>query len=214
MPACALDHLVIAAATLDEGADFVRERLGVEIGPGGAHPLMGTHNRLMRLGDNAFLEVIAIDPDAPDPGRARWYALDDPEMQAQLRSGPRLITWVVRALDIVGAVQSVAISVGEVTSVSRGNFSWRLTVPRDGRLPGGGVIPHMIEWDCGARPWEDMAEAGCDLERLVLAHPQPEWVAQTLKAVCSRGYDFVEVTAGETPSLSARIVTPGGIATI
>ncbi|WP_393939598.1 VOC family protein [Piscinibacter sakaiensis] len=43
---------------------------------GGAHPHMGTHNRLLRLGDHCYLEVIAIDPAAPPPARARWFGLD------------------------------------------------------------------------------------------------------------------------------------------
>jgi len=32
----------------------------------GAHPLMGTHNRLLALGD-LYLEVIAVDPAAQPP---------------------------------------------------------------------------------------------------------------------------------------------------
>ena len=38
--------------------------LGVPMAGGGKHPLMGTHNRLIGLGD-LYLEVISIDPDAP-----------------------------------------------------------------------------------------------------------------------------------------------------
>ncbi len=63
-PALKLDHLVIAARTLDEGARYVAARLGVETAAGGAHPLMRTHNRLLNLYGGAYLEVIAIDPAA------------------------------------------------------------------------------------------------------------------------------------------------------
>ena len=35
----ALDHLVVAARTLDEGAAWVEARLGVPMGPGGKHVL-------------------------------------------------------------------------------------------------------------------------------------------------------------------------------
>ena len=56
-----LDHLMIAARTLDEGAAYVRERLGVEVLPGGRHETMGTHNRVLSLGGGVYLEVIAID---------------------------------------------------------------------------------------------------------------------------------------------------------
>jgi len=56
-----LDHLTVAALSLDEGVAHVRRALGVEIPPGGAHPIMGTHNHLMQLGNSVFLEVIAPD---------------------------------------------------------------------------------------------------------------------------------------------------------
>jgi hypothetical protein len=45
---CAIDHLVVAAATLDAGAEYVRATLGVEPEVGGTHERMGTHNRLLR----------------------------------------------------------------------------------------------------------------------------------------------------------------------
>lgn len=37
---------------------------------------MGTHNLMLRLGDSSYLEIIAINPAAPAPGRPRWFALD------------------------------------------------------------------------------------------------------------------------------------------
>ena len=45
--ALALDHLVVAARTLEEGVAWVESRLGIAMGPGGKHAAMGTHNRLL-----------------------------------------------------------------------------------------------------------------------------------------------------------------------
>lgn len=210
MPACELDHIVIAAASLEDGADYIRERLGVEIPAGGRHESMGTHNRLMRLGPNRYLEVIAINPSAAAPDRPRWYALDEPEMRARLEQGPALITWVLRTADIIAAVQAAAVPLGAVTSVSREMLSWRLTVPADGHLPGGGVLPHLIEWDGGARPWEALPDQGFALDELTLTHPDPDWLAGALRTLCARGFSSVTVVAGDTPGLSARISTPAG----
>ena len=99
--AAQIDHLVVAAATLDEGVAWCEATLGVVPGPGGQHPLMGTHNRLLGLGGERFarcyFEIIAIDPAAV-PARARhqrrWFDLDDPVLQAALaKDGPRLVHW-------------------------------------------------------------------------------------------------------------------------
>ena len=45
------DHLVIGAAHLGDAAAIVEAQLGSELTGGGKHPLMATHNRLMRLAD-------------------------------------------------------------------------------------------------------------------------------------------------------------------
>ncbi|WP_210191749.1 MULTISPECIES: VOC family protein [Rhodomicrobium] len=210
MPACELDHIVIAAASLEDGADFIRERLGIEIPAGGRHESMGTHNRLMRLGANRYLEVIAVNPAATPPTRPRWYALDEPQMRARLENGPALIAWVLRTADIIAAVQAAAVPLGAVTSVSRGMLSWRLTVPDDGHLPGDGVIPHLIEWDGGARPWEALPDEGFWLQELTLTHPDAAWLTGALRTLCARGFSSVKVAEGEKPGLSAKIVTPAG----
>jgi len=96
-----LDHLVVAAATLAEGVQWCEALLGVTPGPGGQHPLMGTHNRLFDISSEAFpqafFEIIAIDPAAPPPGRARWFGLDT----LDLRGGPRLLQQSRGLLDMI-----------------------------------------------------------------------------------------------------------------
>jgi hypothetical protein len=211
MPACELDHIVIGAATLDQGVCFIRERLGVEIGPGGRHDLMGTHNRLMRIAPDSYLEVIAIDPGALALSRRRWFELDEPEMRASLEASPRIITWVARTYDIVASLQASAVPLGPAIPASRAHLSWRITVPDDGHLPGGGTIPHLIEWDGGARPWQGMADPGCRLEELILEHPEPDWLKSALASVCGRGFAYITVKAGEKPKLTARIATSNGV---
>ena len=77
------------AATLEQGADWCEKTLGVTPAPGGKHAGVGTHNRLLSIaGDGfaqAYLEIIALDPDAPPPQRPTWFGLGDAAMQARLR---------------------------------------------------------------------------------------------------------------------------------
>ena len=49
-----VDHLVVMADSLDQGVAWCEAVLGVTPGPGGEHPLMGTHNRLLRVDSAAF----------------------------------------------------------------------------------------------------------------------------------------------------------------
>jgi hypothetical protein len=156
-----LDHLVIAARNLDEGAAYVRDRLGVDMQAGGKHATMGTHNRVLALGGGAYLEVIAIDPQGATPSRPRWMSLDSPPTQALLESGPALLHWVERTADLEGEVSGLPDEV-EIQSFERGPYRWRMALTPDGRLPGGGLRPTLIQWD-GPRAGDALPDAGCRL---------------------------------------------------
>jgi hypothetical protein len=204
---CELDHLVIACKDLDQGTAWLAGLLGVEAQPGGKHPLMGTHNRLVRLGAGCFLELIAIDPDAPPPPRPRWFGLDAPDLQARLAGSPLLLTWVVRTDRIVEAVTRVP-ELGEVLAVSRGTFSWRITVPEDGSLQFGGLLPTVIQWDGDAHPAAGLDEKGCDLQELSLVHPMSAGLVPMFRALRIAGP--VDLKPGPK-ELAARVQSPSGL---
>ncbi|MEJ1992488.1 MAG: VOC family protein [Maritimibacter sp.] len=92
--AARLDHLVVTADRLGAGAEYLHDTLGLMPGPGGDHAAMGTHNRLLSLGPQTYLEAIAVDPDGPEPGHKRWFGLDQPPAQ------PRLSHWALRVDDL------------------------------------------------------------------------------------------------------------------
>lgn len=160
-----LDHLVVAARTVEEGAAWVEAALGVRMQPGGKHPLMGTHNRLLAIGRGRYLEVIAIDPDAPPPGRPRWFGLDEPAMHARLARGAALIHWAERTDDLEAALRDYPEPV-EVLEATRGDLAWRITVPPDGRLPCAGACPTLIQWKGSAHPAHRLPPSGAELVEL------------------------------------------------
>lgn len=203
-----LDHLAVAATDLASGAAWLEARLGVPLAPGGRHPRMGTHNRVLRLGDGVYLELIAIDPDAPPPGRPRWFGLDEPALAARLAERPRLVAWVAATDDLAAAAAASPFPLGPVHEMTRGDLVWRITIPEDGRSVEGGAVPTLIEWPPGVHPTNRMPDAGCTLEQLTIHHPEPERIAKGL-AVIGLNDTAVEVVDGG-PSLVATLITPAG----
>lgn len=198
-----LDHLAVSAATLAEGVAHVETLLGVTLAPGGAHPAMGTHNRLLGLGPGLYLEVIAIDPAAPAPDRPRWFGLD------RFSGPPRLTNWIARTGDLDAALAVAPDGTGTPMALSRGDLRWRMAVPGDGRLPFDGGFPALIEWQGAAHPSALLPDAGCRLTALDIEHPQAGALRQ---AVAQLSDDIqVSITQGPVKTIRASIATPQGI---
>lgn len=189
MTGLALDHIVVAAATLAEGVAVLTARLGIPPLPGGRHPLMGTQNALWHLGGREYLEVIAIDPDAPAPSRPRWFGLDG------FSGPPRLVAWVARMTPLIAPAGST------IAEASRGDLNWRIAIPDSGVSASGGLQPLLIDWGTGPHPTERMPDQSLRLTGLTLTHPDPPALAVTDPRIA--------VTAGPV-KLSARIVGYSG----
>lgn len=195
-----LDHLVVTGASLEAATAHVETVLGLETAPGGTHAVMGTHNRLLSLGQQDYLEALAIDPDGPAPVHARWFGLDK-------RSGPpRLAAWALRVPDLDAALAEAPDGIGKALAVSRGDYRWRLTVPDTGVQPFDGLFPALIEWQ-GETPAPALPDVGARLVSLTLSHPQAGALGWALSMLSSD--DRLIVREGP-PGLSALIHTPEG----
>lgn len=200
-----IDHLVIGAASLDAGRAWMETRLGVPATGAGKHPAMSTHNALWRVGE-CYMEVIAVDPNAPDVGRPRWFGLDDPRVQAMLADGPRLLTWVARVPDMDAALERVAYDPGPALAFTRDALHWQLTVPNDGHPAHEGRAPALIAWDAGSTPPSDsLPDQGVSLASLSVRNDPP-----AVQALTRSGLDhLVTFTEQDTP-LVAMLNTPNG----
>lgn len=136
-----LDHIAIAAETLEEGAAWAEERLGVPLLPGGKHARFGTHNQLLGLEDGLYLEVIAVDPAADCDG-PRWFALDD------FKGPPRLVNWICEPDDFDAFLRHGM----EAVPMARGDLRWDMGAPRDGSLPLEGGFPTVLRWHTDTPP--------------------------------------------------------------
>jgi hypothetical protein len=211
-PGATLDHLIVAAETLDQGEDYLESLLGARPQRGGKHVAMGTHNSVLKLGERCYLELIAIDPDAAAPERKRWFDLDRPAMRALLGQRPRLIHWAARTDDIEAARRASPIDPGPVHAMSRGSFRWRITIPDDGSRPGAGVLPTLIQWDDARHPADDMTDAGLRVAALAAAHPEPGSMRAVLVAL-GLG-ETLKVTFDAAPRVAAMLTTRRGSVTL
>lgn len=191
-----LDHVAIAAASLEEGVAWAEARLGVRLAPGGEHPAMGTHNRLLSLGPSEYLEVIAVNPDAPRPAHPRWFGLD------RFAGPPRAVAWVMRVADL--AASRLPEAVGPPMALRRGDLAWRLTVPPGGLGPFDGLYPSLIEW-AGAHPAPRLPDLGLRLLELEISHPEITALAASLP-----GRDARITFSHGAPALRLRLATPEG----
>lgn len=221
-----VDHLVVAGRTLDECVQWSEATLGLTPGPGGAHPLMGTHNRLLLCSGNGFprcyLELIAIErgktPTRP-AGHKRWFDLDDELLRVTLqRKGPRLIHFAARVPDAHRAVQALAggvpgIDRGEVLEASRdtpaGRLEWQITVRLDGQRLMYGALPTLIQWGT-VHPTDSMPAAGLELVSLTATHPRADMLRDAYARIGLSGVDVL----GGTPNLVASLRTPRGLVTL
>lgn len=204
-----LDHLAIIAPNLEAGRAHVREILGVDMPFGGTHPQMGTHNCLMRIGDTTFLEIIAIDPDAPNPKHPRWFGLDDHARVTDTWSkGLRLRGWIARTNRLPQLLAMHGDDFGTAMQISRGPRNWLFAVRPDGTLPGDGGLPNLIDWGAEGSPAPAMFDAGIRLKKLALEHPDPKAMTDKLATI---GYENPPVVRqGAEPHLIALFTTPLG----
>ncbi|HYW55843.1 MAG TPA: VOC family protein [Polaromonas sp.] len=219
-----VDHLVVAAASLNEGVQWCQNVLGVTPGPGGEHPLMGTHNRLFTVSSptypGVYFEIIAINSGAHfvrHQRAKRWFDFDDPAMQHMLaKNGPQLVHFAARTPRAEGCVHALArigLDRGEVLPASRmtpqGELSWKITVREDGQRLFFGTLPTLIEWG-DIHPERTMPPSGVTLLSLRASHPRADTLREAYAAI---GLTGVEVVNG-APNLVATLQTPRGVVTL
>lgn len=207
MPRTFLDHIAITAFSLEAGAALVADTLGVETQRGGEHPRMATHNRLLRLGESIYLEVIAPNPAARSPGRPRWFGLDTLAPHAL----PALSAWVVRSTDIQASAAAASEPLGDLEPMRRSALDWLITIPADGSVPLEGAAPALIQWHADAHPAARMEDKGCALALLEIFHPDPERISRLLSSLELEAPVAVrQAGPGDPVRLAAHIDTPHG----
>jgi hypothetical protein len=197
-----LDHLAVACTTLEAGRAHVETALGATMQPGGKHANFGTHNLLLGLEDGIYLEVIAIDPDAPAPPRRRWFGLDE------FDGAPRLTNWICQTGDIDAALARAPAGMGPATDQRRDDLRWQMAAGDDGHLPLDGAFPAIISWGATPHPSTRLAPSGLRLTRLTVTTSHADALADALTPLM--GDARVVIEPGATLSMRAEFSSPSG----
>ena len=161
-----LDHIVLGCNTLQEGTDYVEKKLGLTLSEIGYHLHMGTHNRVIKISENIYLEVIAIDPNANKPKHFRWFNLDNKKQQARLKKSPQIIGYVIENQN-----PDMLKFYNPFFEASRGNYCWEFAMPKsddtliNDELIESGLVPSLINWK-SKKPVYKMLDNHFELEKI------------------------------------------------
>ena len=223
-----IDHLVVAAHSLQQGVEWCEATLGITPAAGGEHEKYGTHNRLFKIATPAFpvayLEIIAINPDAvieKKPPPTRWFDLDNSQLQAELVKSPRLIHFVANTSNIQDARhawKAQGIDRGPVIHASRktpkGLLQWQITVRLDGDRLFDGTLPTLIQWGkpeaadpMHLHPRNHLPRSSVSLKSLTVSHPSASKIQAAYDAISLGNILVSEGTA----NIVATLQTPKGL---
>jgi len=177
-----VDHILLGAPDLDAGVRELESLTGIHAKYGGEHPHLGTHNAIVSLGSDTYIEVIA-----PRPGAT---LNDDMKDLAKLeRLTP--IGWAVAMPDITALRTRL------------GGSGLTTTEPRPGsrQTPWGDTLhwqtvnfdsprdntPFFIHWEDAAKHPSHNAPGGCTLGAIEFDDPNMTELTRVQRAL---GFEF------------------------
>ena len=204
MPTFEIDHLVYGVPSLEIGIEIIAEKFGVKPVMGGQHLGLGTHNALLGLGTDCYLEVIAPDPAQKDLMPPYW-------IDVTTDMSPRLIRWALRIPNLEAFMDAQGpqhplfgeLMPGQRRLPNGELLRWQLTDPRAFHYEG--MIPFLIDWGTSTHPAKHLPQAG-RVEALQGSHPKSSSVNEWIQKM---GLNW-HVSSAENPSLAATIYTHHG----
>lgn len=169
-----LDHLTVIAPTLTEGVSHVQNCLNLDVPFGTRHDYMGTHNHRLQLGNSVYLEIVALDTAGREPGRPRWFGLDNQQkVRSDWNDGRRLRGWVANTQTINSVLSIHDAIFGDKVALPTADPNFAFTIPKDGSLPLDGVAPSIIDHRGDSSYVASIPDMGARLHSLTLEHPDP-----------------------------------------
>jgi len=202
-----IDHIVIGANNLISGTSILETKLNVKFSSGGEHKIMGTHNKLLKLQSNIYLEVIANNPNANKLTRPRWFSLDENNIIEKIKDTPRALCWVLEVENIEDTVKNCGYNPGEILQLSRDSMNWKVTVPPDGKLIDNGILPILIEWNKDQHPSKKLSNSSVSLNKISLYHQDPKKIKKIISNLIQS--DLIQILEG-SPKIELFFTTQNG----
>jgi len=142
-----LDHIVLGSFTLEEGTEFLENILQAKLSDIGYHKDMGTHNRVIRISEKVYIEVVAIDPKRKNLNNRKWFNLHNSNLQSKLKISPQIIGYVIENKD-----RNINKYYDPFFEASRDSYKWQFAMPTfknnilDSEIIEAGIIPSLISW--------------------------------------------------------------------
>ena len=204
-----VDHIILSIDSLERGIDLLERETGVRPVYGGAHPGRGTHNALLSLGGNQYIELLSRNPnDTSELGRQFASRLKEHYGKFKV---PTPTGWAMRVTD-ADAERARLIAIGfkasDVRPGSRAKpdgqtLSWKTFDPWG---TGDELLPFAIEWGAGSTHPSLASPAGCRLADFGMTARSPESVGALFRMA---GYPM-KVEAGSKDGLSVTLECPRG----
>jgi len=200
------DHIVYAARDLEAAIDEFEKLSGVRPVFGGYHTTKGTKNALVNLGNECYLEILAIDEDNVAVEAPRWMGID-------LVKTSQVTRWSLKSNQLhqdseilqkyqpkMGIIQG-----GQRQTNTGETLTWEMILPL--AAPAVELVPFMTDWQHSAiHPTQNLPQE-CELIGLSFTHPNPAAIQEI--------FDELEVDImiqqGEKMMIRAKIKSPNGV---
>jgi hypothetical protein len=194
-----LDHIMYAAADLDQGIEEIADLTGVRPALGGSHPGMGTRNALLSLDDDQYLEIIAPDPSQNLFGTTGELLL--------AHGGSGIRSWAVATTDLdtlADLARNAGYGCKDIINMSRTtpesvHLAWQLRF-----LTGNHQLPFFIDWKISPHPALSTPK-GCSLIEFCVVSQDIDAYQQLMNALDLE----ISMTKGNN-HFKAKLQTPRG----
>lgn len=199
-----IDHIVYAVANLELSIEKFKKATGLEVYAGGEHPDWGTHNAIVRIGEQTYLEFLAKKKTGQPVHNQTWMGLD-------FLDGDKITRWALASKDVEQDVKYLQKYKQELATIVIGSraidehkmLNWLMTTV----LPSPEVepAPFLIDWKKSEHPTSAIPQ-NCSIKSFIIEHAESE----VLKKLLEKLQCPIEIYPSHTTQLKLVLDTPKG----